>query len=129
MQNITIGFLFSWFFLNDQNIDRDLIIQQLEKATDMEGRLIAGAMTIAVNDINNNSTLLPNHTLQFIARNSWSDTLVGVQEMTRLMQEGAVAFIGPEQPCEVEAKVASAWNLPMISYVRTFIHSLLHVHV
>lgn len=38
--------------------------------------------------------------------------------MTDLMiKEGVVAFIGPDESCMIEALVASAWNLPMISYV------------
>lgn len=35
-----------------------------------------------------------------------------------MMKEGVVAFIGPDESCQYEALVASAWNLPMISYVR-----------
>ena len=119
MQNITIGFLFSWFLPIDIARERgiDTLEYQAKNKEMMEGKLIAGAMGMAVELVNNHSRLLPNHTLQFIARNSWSDTLLALEEMTSLMQQGVVAFIGPEQQCHVEAKVASAWNLPMISYV------------
>lgn len=34
-----------------------------------------------------------------------------------MIKEGVVAFIGPDESCLYEALVASAWNLPMISYV------------
>ena len=34
-----------------------------------------------------------------------------------LIKEDVVAFIGPDESCLYEALVASAWNLPMISYV------------
>lgn len=38
--------------------------------------------------------------------------------MTDLMiKEDVMAFIGPDESCLYEALVASAWNLPMISYV------------
>lgn len=38
--------------------------------------------------------------------------------MTDLMiKERVIAFIGPDESCLHEALVASAWNLPMISYV------------
>lgn len=40
------------------------------------------------------------------------------RNMTDLMiKEGVIAFIGPDESCLYEALVASAWNLPMISYV------------
>lgn len=38
--------------------------------------------------------------------------------MTDLMlNENVVGFIGPDENCYHEALVASAWNLPIISYV------------
>lgn len=41
-----------------------------------------------------------------------------LRNMTDLMiKEGVVAFVGPDESCLYEALVASAWNLPMISYV------------
>lgn len=40
------------------------------------------------------------------------------RNMTDLMiKEGVIAFIGPDETCLHEALVASAWNLPLISYV------------
>ncbi|XP_074039726.1 guanylyl cyclase at 32E [Leptinotarsa decemlineata] len=36
--------------------------------------------------------------------------------MTEMRDNGAVAFIGPDDTCSSEALVAGAWNLPMISY-------------
>lgn len=38
--------------------------------------------------------------------------------MTDLMiKEDVIAFIGPDESCLYESLVASAWDLPMISYV------------
>lgn len=34
-----------------------------------------------------------------------------------MRDEGIAAFIGPDETCTTEALVASAWNIPMISYV------------
>ncbi|XP_050084377.1 guanylate cyclase 32E [Anopheles aquasalis] len=36
--------------------------------------------------------------------------------MTEMRDEGIVAFIGPDETCTAEALVASAWDVPMISY-------------
>lgn len=42
--------------------------------------------------------------------------------MTDMRDEDVVAFIGPDETCTSEALVASAWNLPMISYVILIAH-------
>ena len=40
------------------------------------------------------------------------------RNMTDLMiKDDVIAFIGPDESCLYEALVASAWNLPIISYV------------
>nr|XP_029711373.1 guanylate cyclase 32E-like isoform X3 [Aedes albopictus] len=39
-----------------------------------------------------------------------------VEKMTEMRDEGIAAFIGPDETCTTEALVASAWNIPMISY-------------
>lgn len=52
------------------------------------------------------------------------------RNMTDLMiKEDVIAFIGPDESCLYEALVASAWNLPMISYV-SFINgqNILQLH-
>ena len=101
--NFTIGYLYSdkskGFIKNKQ------------------GRIISGAMTYAVNVINHNPNLLQGHTLKFIIADTYADTLHGTKMLTEQWKAGAVAFIGPEDSCDVEARVAAAWNLPMLSYV------------
>lgn len=46
---------------------------------------------------------------------------------------GAAAFIGPEDSCQVEATIAAAQNLPMISFVSlktlTVAHFVSHFHI
>ncbi|KAF9803256.1 hypothetical protein SFRURICE_007102, partial [Spodoptera frugiperda] len=37
--------------------------------------------------------------------------------MTQMRDLGVVAFFGPDGTCHTEAKLAAAWNLPMISHV------------
>ena len=101
--NFTIGYLYSdkskGFIKNKQ------------------GRIISGAMTYAVNVINHNSDLLAGHTLKYIKADTYADTLHGTKMLTEQWKDGAIAFIGPEDSCDVEARVAAAWNLPMLSYV------------
>ena len=46
-----------------------------------------------------------------------ADTAESLRRMTQMYIRGAVAFIGPEDTCATEARLASAWNLPMIAFV------------
>ncbi|XP_035208343.1 guanylate cyclase 32E-like, partial [Stegodyphus dumicola] len=99
--NVTIGFLSSF---------KDI------------GKLIAGAVPLAVDMVNVDPELLPDHNLRFIFHNSGSpdsshyESPMSIRKMTQMKQEGVVAFIGLDQGCEHEALVAAAWDMPMISY-------------
>lgn len=43
---------------------------------------------------------------------------MAIRKMTEMKEkDNVVAFIGPDHSCVSEALVASAWNLPMITYV------------
>ena len=45
-------------------------------------------------------------------------TSLPIKIMSDMRDKGAIVFIGgPEDTCAIEALVAAAWNLPMISYV------------
>jgi len=82
-----------------------------------EGMKIAGAMTHAVNTVNDNPDILPNHTLEYVFADNRNDEFLSVKDLTEQWRNGAIAFFGPEDFCETEAKVAASWNLPLISYV------------
>lgn len=46
-----------------------------------------------------------------------ADTAASLRGMTSLYRNGTIAFIGPEDTCAIEARLAAAWNLPMIAFV------------
>ena len=77
----------------------------------------AAAFLVAAETINNSSLL------EFTLSVAWNDTrcseLVGISAMTEQRARGVHAFIGPgnQSYCATAARVAAAWNLPMISYV------------
>ena len=83
-----------------------------------EGRKIAGAMTHAINEVNNDPNILANHTLRYIFADNNDESLKSVNVVTQQWKQGAIAFFGPEDYCETEARVAASWNLPIIAYVR-----------
>jgi guanylate cyclase len=84
-----------------------------------QGRIISGAITYALQQVNADPHILPNHTLHLIWGDTRGDTLTGVRLLTDQWRKGVVAFFGLEDSCSVEARVAAAWNLPLISYVST----------
>ncbi|EEC13455.1 hypothetical protein IscW_ISCW020213 [Ixodes scapularis] len=84
----------------------------------MLGKMVSGAVPLAVSDINKDDRLLPGFRLTFKPENVGQvGTSVAIQKMTSLWQSGVVAFIGPDESCYAEALVADAWNMPMITYV------------
>lgn len=52
-----------------------------------------------------------------LRRRDSSLAALALRVMTVMRDRGAVAFIGPDDTCGAEALVATAWNLPVISYV------------
>ena len=81
---------------------------------------VLGAVSLAVERINNDLTILPNTTLSFKYASLTGQRYEAIKVMTRLRDENISAFIGPDESCRHEAMIASAWNLPMVAYVRYF---------
>lgn len=92
------------------------------------GTTIASAASIAVFDINNNASILPGKTLRFV----WKDTKClekkGLYEIVQLWahtdQNKIHGFVGPgcDEVCEPSGLLASAWNIPMVSWGCTSTH-------
>ena len=82
---------------------------------------VLGAVSLAVENINQDKNILPNTELKFkfaaLTRSPKNDRLEALQRMTDFRDRGISAFIGPDESCRDEALVASAWNLPMIAFV------------
>lgn len=81
-----------------------------------QGIVISGAITYAISRVNKDATRLKGKQIELIANDTEGQTLTGTSAILHQWRQGAVAFFGPEDSCEVEAAVASAINLPMISY-------------
>lgn len=117
-------------------------------------QVFLGALPLAVELVNQDPELLPGYELKYkavdIGRNfsvlpiKWdinpttTTTLLAthpitvslflpypLRSMTEMRDTGVLAFVGPDNRCTPEALVASAWNLPMISYVSGFIDKTL----
>ncbi|XP_066155671.1 receptor-type guanylate cyclase Gyc76C-like isoform X2 [Euwallacea fornicatus] len=81
-----------------------------------QGLAISGAISMAVEEINNDKYLLPNVSLELKWNDTRGDTVLATRAMTDMVCEGVAAFFGPEGSCYVEAIVSQARNIPMISY-------------
>lgn len=81
-----------------------------------EGLKISGAISYAIEKINNDTSILMGHKLQFIFNDTMGDPLIGTRSTVEQWNKGAIAIFGPEDSCEIEAAVASALNVPMLSY-------------
>lgn len=89
----------------------------LENFYDRPGRLISGALTYAVEQINNDSSILPNHTLEWIIAETYGVETESIKQTALLLRKGISVYIGPQETCVHEGRIAAAFNLPMISYV------------
>ncbi|XP_028405467.1 receptor-type guanylate cyclase Gyc76C-like [Dendronephthya gigantea] len=84
------------------------------------GKGFAHALTIAVDDVNNDPKILPGHRLTYSWIDSTNNNVVSqaMQEIQGLPQNESVdVFIGPAFNCSTPAKVAEALDIPMISYL------------
>ncbi|XP_021361670.1 guanylate cyclase 32E-like [Mizuhopecten yessoensis] len=81
-----------------------------------QGKWIGGAYFQAMKDVNTKTKLLPGYSMETLFADTQEDTMDSLQAMTDQYMNGTFGFIGPDGTCAIEATVATAWNLPMISY-------------
>lgn len=98
--NITIGYL--------PCITGELKLRQ--------GLTISGALSIALEELNNSTDILPDVELLLEWHDTKFDTVLATRLITDMSCKGVVAFFGPEGRCHTEAIIAQSRNLPMISY-------------
>lgn len=83
------------------------------------GKQYASALVLAVEAVNNDSSLLPGHQITFVWNDTQCNEELSLKAMLYLLEKGVQAFIGPRCTCETQARLAAAANIPMVSYVST----------
>lgn len=89
---------------------------------DKQGLSISGAITYALQQIEEKKILPDGVSLVLQFNDTRSDLLLTTKALTEMMCKDVVAVFGPENTCNVEATISSAWNRMMISHV-SFIFS------
>lgn len=102
---------------SDNVIDVAYLTAAKARKVGIQGLLISGAISLAIEEINNDTALLPDVELRLRWADMKADPRLSVELLTAMWQNGSSVFIGPEDSCATEAFIAGAWNLPMISYV------------
>lgn len=91
-----------------------------------KGESFAAAMTIAVERLNADPTLLADYNVTFVWKNTKCDELIAVHEQLTQINSGVQAFIGPGCNCQTAARNAAAFNMSMISYVSILLSHVMH---
>jgi len=116
------GLVSSSIYANDKT---ELIVGYLPavkgEVKDRQGLSISGAITMALEEINNDITILPNVTLVMRWNDTRGDQVIATRAITEMICDGVSSIFGPEGVCHVEAIIAQSRNIPMFAYVRTFL--------
>jgi hypothetical protein len=82
-----------------------------------QNKHFVGAFEYALKRINRDELADIGCRIDYETVDNKADTEESLRGMTSLYAKGAIAFIGPEDTCATEARLAAAWNLPMIAFV------------
>lgn len=58
------------------------------------------------------------HELEFLVAETYGEEVTSIKQTADLWIKNVSAYIGPQETCVHEGRMAAAFNLPMISYVR-----------
>ena len=83
------------------------------------GQAISGAITKAMDEVNADPEILPNHVLEFVIAETYGQETDSIRLTAELPHSNISAYIGPQETCIHEGRIAASFNLPMISYVST----------
>jgi hypothetical protein len=83
------------------------------------GLSISGAISLAVTELNAGLMGERGHRLEFVVAETRGDELASIARTADLWTQHVAAYIGPQESCITEARMAASFNLPMISYVST----------
>ncbi|PSN49479.1 Receptor-type guanylate cyclase Gyc76C [Blattella germanica] len=92
------------------------LLQQVGNLKDRQGLAVSGALSMALEEVNNSSEILKDVKLEANFEDTKGDRVLTTKVITQMICKGYDAFIGPEGTCFVESIVSQSQNIPMISY-------------
>ncbi|XP_078045416.1 guanylate cyclase 32E [Augochlora pura] len=83
------------------------------------GFRISGAISLAVDEVNAGELGRRGHKLDFVVAETYGVEETSIRMTADLWTKNISAYIGPQETCIHEGRMAAAFNLPMISYFCT----------
>ncbi|KAK2576984.1 hypothetical protein KPH14_011947 [Odynerus spinipes] len=83
------------------------------------GLWISGAITLAVEEVNAGELGRRGHKLDFLIGETYGQETTSILVTAELWTKNISAYIGPQETCIHEGRMAASFNLPMISYFCT----------
>ncbi|XP_062715719.1 speract receptor isoform X1 [Aedes albopictus] len=83
------------------------------------GLQISGAITFAIEEVNDIYFSRHGHKLQFEVAETFGEEVTSIRKTADLWTKDVIGYIGPQETCIHEGRMAAAFNLPMISYFCT----------
>ncbi|KAG7202068.1 hypothetical protein KM043_004743 [Ampulex compressa] len=80
------------------------------------GYRISGAISLAVEEVNAGELGRRGHKLEFLVAETYGEEETSIVVTADLWTKNISAYIGPQETCVHEGRMAAAFNLPMISY-------------
>ncbi|TRY66505.1 hypothetical protein TCAL_17353, partial [Tigriopus californicus] len=74
------------------------------------------AIDLAVHEVNSEKLLPFGHKLRFFDAETFGQESESILQTAKLWRQNVSAFIGPQETCVHEARLAASFNLPMISH-------------
>lgn len=78
---------------------------------------VVGAISLAIEDVTRHKILPDDHTLDMVVAETYGEEEESLLQTAKLWTLNVSAYIGPQESCVHEARMATAFRLPMISYV------------
>lgn len=85
----------------------------------MTGLTISGGLTFAKEEVNKVKLARFNHSIDFIVSETYGEEISSIRQTASLWKQEIYGYIGPQETCNHEGRMAAAFNLPMISYFCT----------
>lgn len=85
----------------------------------LTGLTISGGLTLAKEEVNKQKLAKFNHSIDFIVSETYGEEISSIRQTASLWKHEIYGYIGPQETCNHEGRMAAAFNLPMISYFCT----------